>query len=109
MQKPDPKKIIAAQKAIRARLGTAAGEDDVSLFVSHHIDELNSEEWVACLGSALPSPQDVIDCLVLRDAWDSREDGTIDTYDFTLPKDLTQYVICVRFDGDAISEISMES
>lgn len=109
MSAPDPAKVLTARTEIQSIFGTTRGEDSVTLFVSHHMDELSSEEWQNCLGMAEPEAKDILSSLVLKSAWSSEDDGTIDTYDFTLPKEMTQYVIAVRFDGDAIVDIDMES
>ena len=46
--------------------------------------------------------------LVLREHWGG--DDEIETFDFTLPEDVTDYVISVRFDESGqVEEISMES
>ena len=49
---------------------------------------------------------------MLRSHWgdeEEDEDG-IDTFDFTLPEDVTDYVISVHFDEEgAVDDISMES
>jgi hypothetical protein len=51
----------------------------------------------------------VLDLLELRSCWGDEEDG-IDTFDFTLPESITNYVISVRFDEmGRVEEITMES
>ena len=55
-----------------------------------------------------PEPTRVLDILQLRDHWGG--DDELETFDFTLPDEATQYVISVRFDdAGEIEEISMES
>jgi hypothetical protein len=50
---------------------------------------------------------------VLRSHWGDDDDGDeegIDTFDFTLPDEVTDYVISVRFDEDGeVESVSMES
>ena len=94
-----------ALAAIKAAYGTEDGEDGVDAFVEHHVDELPTSYWQEQLGAAKPSPQQVLGLLVLREAWD---DDCV--YDFTLPGEVTDYVISVRFDeAGEVEEISMES
>jgi len=108
MTEKDPKIAIAYQ-AILSRFGKPEGEMNVDLFVSHHKEEVDAEEWKSCLGDNNPSDQAILACLVFKDCWDSKEDGVPDTYDFTLPDDLTQYVLSVRFDGEEVESVDMES
>ena len=57
------------------------------------------------MGTESPSAEQVIDLLVLREKWEDE-----DVYDFTLPGDVTDYVMSVSFgEGGAIEDISMES
>ena len=105
----------AARKAIRASCGTEDQVYGVTLFVSHHKEELEPDYWVHTFGEADPSPDIILDALILKSAWsDDDLDGTDgtnpDNFDFTLPGDVTDYLICVCFgDGDEIEDISMQS
>jgi hypothetical protein len=75
--------------------------------VSHHLEELDATYWEKNAGTSHPTPANVLDLLELRSHWG--ETG-IDRFDFTLPGDVTNYVICVEFDQKgAIEDISMES
>ena len=98
----------AALAAIRKAFGTPGDESGATLFVSHHIEELDADYWQKHLGSEKPEPVRVLDILVLRDSWGG--DDELQTFDFTLPDEVTNYVISVRFsDSGDIEEISMES
>ncbi len=47
---------------------------------------------------------------MLRSHWGDEDDDGIDTFDFTLPEDVTDSVISVRFDEKGqVEEITMES
>jgi len=47
---------------------------------------------------------------VLRSHWGDDDDNGLEVFDFTLPDDVTDYVISVRFDANGeVEEISMES
>ncbi len=95
----------AAIKAIKSAYGTPEQEDGVTLFAEHHIEELEPEYWVKHLGIKNPDPKKVLDLLVLREHWD--EDRV---FDFTLPENVTDYVISVEFDDNGeIEDITMES
>jgi hypothetical protein len=100
----------AALAAIKRRFGTEDGEFDVNLFASHHLDELDSAYWQSHLGTTEPDPARVLDILVLRKHWGDDDDEGMAVFDFTLPDDITDYVMTVRFDeAGEIEEISMES
>ncbi len=102
-------KIEIATKEISKRCRTPDGEMSVDLFVSHHQEEIAPSEWKSLLGNANPSEDEILASIVFKTSWDSEDDGVIDTYDITLPNDLTQYVISVRFDCDQIASVDMES
>lgn len=101
-----------ALAAIRASYGKAEAEYGVNAFISHHLEELDESYWQKHLHTASPEPVKVLDLLVFKSHWsedDEDEDG-IDVFDFTLPGEVTQYVVCVRFDDDgAVEEVAMES
>jgi len=110
-----------SKKAIEHRTATALdaikrslddGNDDsgVSLFASHHLEELDAAYWKSHVGTPRPSVKQIIDLLELRSHWGDEDDDGIDTFDFTLPGKVTDYVISVRFDDDGeVEDISMES
>ena len=94
-----------ALEAIKKSLGTEAGEYGIDLFVSHHLEELPSSYWLKHLNITIPSSEQVISLLTLREKWEGEE-----TYDFTLPGEVTDYVISVSFDDEGnIEDIVMES
>ena len=99
--------------AIRSVFGTDEDEYGATLFVSHHLKELEASYWEKHCGSASPAPKSVLDILVLRSHWgadDEGDDEGIDTFDFTLPDEVTNYVISVSFDEDGeVEGITMES
>jgi hypothetical protein len=103
-------KAIAAIKSV---YGTDGDEESVTLFVSHHIEEIEASYWEKHCGTALPPAESVLGILVLRSHWGDDDDGDeegIDTFDFTLPDEVTDYVISVRFDEDGeVESVSMES
>ena len=92
------------------RLGTN-GEDAVDLFISHHLLEVEPAYWLEHTGTEKPTPRQVFELLVLREVWDSwDEEGRGKYFDFTLPGDETQYVICVQFDDNGdVRDVVMES
>ncbi|HRY49500.1 MAG TPA: DUF2004 domain-containing protein [Candidatus Paceibacterota bacterium] len=102
------KREAAARAAIKKAYGTADGEDGPTLFVSHHLEELDAAFWKQHFSTERPDPQRILDGLVLRSHWGG--DDEIDTFDFTLPDEATQYVISVAFDEDGVvAGIAMES
>ncbi len=98
---------VAAREAIAAIHGTAGDELGVTLFVSHHLDEVDSAYWRKHTGSDKPEPQQVLDMLELRT---DPEEESMETLDFSLPENVTDYVVCVEFEesGDIV-RIAMES
>jgi hypothetical protein len=98
----------AARAAIKRAYGTANDEFGVALFISHHLEELDAAYWKKHFATDRPDPLRILDALVLRSHWGG--DDEIDKFDFTLPEEATNYVVCVGFDGEGqVSEISMES
>jgi len=96
-----------ALDAIKHTFGTEVGEDCVNSFVEHHLEELPQSYWQQHLGSSTPEPIAVIGLLQLHPSWG--EDG-IEYFDFTLPDEVTDYVVSVHFDiAGKIDEILMES
>ena len=103
----DIERELLARAAVTELFGTDAGELSINLFVEHHISELPQGYWQERLGKDTPEPSEVISLLVLRSTWgeDDRE-----YFDFTLPGEVTDYVVCVHFDDSGtIDDISMES
>lgn len=101
------KRKTLATGAIKQAFGTAAGEDGINLFVEHHLEELPKSYWKQHLGVAIPEPTAVVDLLQFRSSWGSND---IEYFDFTLPDEVTNYVVSVHFDEKGgIDEISMES
>lgn len=109
----------AALAAVKRSYGTKEAEHSTTLFVSHHLEELDSSYWQQHLGTESPTTPQILDLLELRSHWgDSEEDEDeddevgdgLDVFDFTLPGDVTDYVLSVRFDEKGgVENISMES
>jgi hypothetical protein len=94
-----------ALQDIKSSIGTEIGEYSVDEFISHHLEELPSTYWKAKTGVETPSVNQVVDLLVLRSKWDDEE-----VYDFTLPDDVTDYVISVKYgENGELEDIDMES
>jgi Protein of unknown function (DUF2004) len=97
----------SALEAINRAFGTEVGEDSVNLFVEHHLEELPQSYWQQHLGLGNPEPVSIIGLLQLRSSWGEED---IEYFDFTLPDEVTDYVISVHFDSSGkIGGISMES
>ena len=96
-----------AMDAIRASVGTPEAEDGVDGFISHHLEQLEPEWWIEHLGTSKPTPSQVLGLLTLRYP---HPDDDPDVLDFTLPDDVTQYVVAVKFDEQGrVEAIDMES
>jgi hypothetical protein len=98
---------MVALAAIRQARGTEDGEDSIDLFVAHHLEELPQDYWQEQLATATPDSATVIGFLVCRSSW-GKDD--LENFDFTLPGDVTDYVVSAHFDEKGeIDGISMES
>lgn len=94
-----------ALRAIKAELDIPNKDSAVTLFCEDHLDQLEGEYWKKHIGTVKPDPVQVVDLLVLKDHWDG---DTV--FDFTLPEDVTDYIICVRFDENGeVEDIDIES
>lgn len=101
------KRSKLALDSIRSAYGTKAGEFGANLFVEHHLEEISQEYWQERTGAANPDPTAVLALLELKSNWG---EGEVESFDFSLPGDVTDYVLSVRFnDAGEIDEISMES
>ena len=98
---------LVALAAIRQAHGTEDGEDSIVLFVAHHLEELPQSYWQEQLATATPDSAAVIGLLAFRSSWG---EGDLENFDFTLPGDVTDYVVSAHFDEKGeIDGISMES
>ena len=98
---------LAALAALTQASGTEAGEGSVDLFISHHLEEMPPAYWQQHLGTSTPGPAAVLSLLTLRSSWGRDE---LEYFDFTLPGDVTQYVVSVHFDeSGVVDDLSMES
>lgn len=104
------KREATARAAIARDFGAEEGDSDTKLFASHHLEELDGDFWQRHLGTRNPEPVRILDILELRSHRGDDDDDGIKVFDFTLPNDVTNYVISVRFDATGeVEEISMES
>jgi hypothetical protein len=99
-----------ALAAIRSAFTAEEYDYGAVLFVLHHLDEIEETYWQKRLGASCPDPSCVLDILELRSHWSGEEDDGIETFDFTLPGSITNYVISVHFnESGQVEEITMES
>jgi len=104
------RRTSAALAAIRESADQGDEDSGIALFASHHLEELDAAYWQKHAGTPRPSAKQVLDLLELSSHWADDDDDGIDTFDFTLPGNVTNYVISVRFDeGGQVEDISMES
>lgn len=104
------KRTETALRAIKACFGKPEGEYGPTLFVSHHLDEIESAYWLRTIGVERPSPDQVLSMLVLTDSWSSAGNEHIDTFDFGLPEGASNYLLSVRFGEDGeVQDVAMES
>jgi Protein of unknown function (DUF2004) len=98
----------AARAEFNRAIGTTDGEFGVTLFVSHHLNELDPSYWKTHLSTETPDPRRVLGLLVLKSHWGGDDES--DGFDFTLPGEITDYVLSVTFDeSGAITGMTMES
>ena len=99
------KRENAARAQISAVYGTPDDEFGATLFVSHHLDEIDASYWVEHTGQAKPDAQQVLQLLELR--LDPEEDE-IDILDFTLSADeMAEVYALARPDGRQLSPPGM--
>lgn len=110
--------ISRREKAARAHIDTIYGtpEDEfgATLFVSHHLNELDASYWMKHTGTTEPDARRILQMLELRvdpeEEELDEEEEPLEILDFTLPDDVTNYVICVEFDDSGnVARVSMES
>jgi hypothetical protein len=98
----------AARQAIKNGFNMEDEESGVAMFVAFHLEELQTDYWQQHLKTTRPNPSAVLDILELHGHWG--EDNELEYFDFSLPGEVTDYVISVHFDAKGkIIEISMES
>ena len=79
-------------------------------FVGHHLDEIEDDYWTSKFGSASPAPEAILDSLIVVNNWSYEDDGDMNVFDFSLPGDITDYVLAVVFDKNGeVEDIMMES
>ena len=100
----------AALTAIKRVFGTEDDEFGATLFVLHHLEEIDKDYWQVYLDTATPEPLQILDIIELRSHWAEEDEQGIDNFDFTLPGEVTESVISVHFNklGQA-EEVSMAS
>jgi len=59
--------------AIRSVFGTEYDEYGGTLFVTHHLEEIEKDYWQDHLDTTQPEPMQVLDILVLKSHWDGDE------------------------------------
>lgn len=102
------RRMTVALAAIKKSLNDS--DSAALLFASHHLEELDAEYWKKHASTTKPSAKQVVDLLEFRSHWGDEDEEGIDTFDFTLPGDVTNYVVSVRFDDDGeVEDVSMES
>ena len=99
-----------AISAIKNAFGTEEDEFGATLFVAHHLEKIEDTYWQEYLDNPQPEPRHVLDILVFQSHWGKEGDDGIDIFDFTLPGEITNYVISVHFDeAGNVEEIEMEN
>lgn len=95
---------------IQSTYGSPEGEFGATMFVAHHLQEIDENYWIETFGTEAPSPSEIIKALVLVSNWSSEDDGHLDMFDFSLPGNVTDYLLSVRFNSDGVVEdVAMES
>jgi len=98
----------AARLAIKNGFDMEDEDSGAAMFVAFHLEELAGDYWRQHLRTIRPAPSGVLDILVLREHWGGPDE--MENLDFSLPGEVTEYVISVHFDeAGGIDEISMES
>ena len=99
-----------ARNAMCEALKNQQAEDSVELFIQHHLEEVEAEYWQKHFGTNKPTTEQVLNFLVLNQQGEREELENYDVLDFTLPEDITDYVISISFNHQGqVVDISMES
>ncbi len=89
------------------------GDDDINevkLFITHHLDELDESYWKNHFSGSIPEPVQILQNLEFKSSWGDDYSDNMDTIDFTLPGDVTDYVLSVYFDENGqVDYVTMES
>ncbi len=105
----DEREAIAREK-IKALYGVSGGEYGPTLFVQHHLNQIEAAYWLRIMGVEQPRAEQILNALVLVDSWSSEGDNVANTLDFGLPGNVSNYLLSVRFsDDDQVIDVSMES
>jgi len=97
-----------ARQAIKNGFDMEDEDSGAAMFVAFHLEELEPAYWQAQANTPRPAPSAVLDLLVLDKHWGGKDE--MEFFDFTLPGEVTDYVISVRFDAAGkVDDISMES
>lgn len=86
-------------------------DNQVRLYVEHHLQEISPQYWQQHTGLTRPEAKQVIALLSTQRFLDFHSvEENDDSIDFSLPENVTDYVLCVSFDEDGnVEDISMES
>ena len=63
-------KIAKALSAIKSAYGTETDEYEGTLFISHHLIELDVEYWKKYTDKEMPTPEDILNIIELKEIWD---------------------------------------
>ncbi|EKU96256.1 hypothetical protein Lepto7375DRAFT_0242 [Leptolyngbya sp. PCC 7375] len=103
------RRMQVALEAIQDSVGTEAGEFGAELFVLHHLEEIDAAYWLERLGNVKPDSKQILGLLILLSP-SGEEEGEFEQLDFTLPGDVSNYILSVQFDDSGnIDEICMGS
>lgn len=78
IQEKIKKRELVAQRAISKAFGTEEDEYGATLFVSHHLEEIEKEYWKKHFGTGTVEPEKVLGLLVLKSHWGGDDD--LDTF-----------------------------
>ena len=107
------KRVAEAHAALLSELKNAGDDSEVTEYIEHHLDELEEGYWSEVCGASNPSVSEVAAKLTVQPFWLEEAlqgEADLDRVDFTLPRDVTDYVLCVEYseDGD-FQDIRTES
>lgn len=107
------KRVAEAHVALLSDLKSAGDDNEVKEYIEHHLDELEKGYWSEVCGSSNPSVCEVAIKLTVQPFWLEEAlqgESDLDRVDFTLPRDVTDYVLCVEYSEDGeFQNISMQS
>ncbi len=108
-------KLKLAMRAIQDNLNSDKQDAVVKQFIQYHLSTIESEYWDRVLHTSQPTVGQICELLephkpcIMGGQEDEHCIRYLDNhFDFTLPQEITDYVLCVAFRHGQVMDISIE-